>query len=224
MIQNHAFTGRRFMKMDIIVILIFILTIFLSMRKGFIGTVASFFKGIASVVAAYFLSGPLGKFIAGSPVGESTGLRINSYLQDKWQDSEVYQALPDLFRENADSASTGFIAETAVRINQIAWIILSFIIILVAIRIILGIMVKAAKKSRDKEGFTGTLDWFLGLVMGILLGLIAVFVFLALLFPVASLVAPGHAQDIMSWFDGSFFAQDLYDNNLLLLIFSNLFK
>ena len=212
------------MKMDIIVILIFILTIFLSMRKGFIGTVASFFKGIASVVAAYFLSGPLGKFIAGSPVGESTGLRINSYLQDKWQDSEVYQALPDLFRENADSASTGFIAETAVRINQIAWIILSFIIILVAIRIILGIMVKAAKKSRDKEGFTGTLDWFLGLVMGILLGLIAVFVFLALLFPVASLVAPGHAQDIMSWFDGSFFAQDLYDNNLLLLIFSNLFK
>ena len=212
------------MKMDIIVILIFILTIFLSMRKGFIGTVASFFKGIASVVAAYFLSGPLGKFIAGSPVGESTGLRINSYLQDKWQDSEVYQALPDLFRENADSASTGFIAETAVRINQIAWIILSFIIILVAIRIILGIMVKAAKKSRDKEGFTGTLDWFLGLVMGILLGLIAVFVFLALLFPVASLVAPGHAQDIMSWFDGSFFAQDLYYNNLLLLIFSNLFK
>lgn len=224
MIQNHAFTGRRFMKMDIIVILIFVLTIFLSMRKGFIGTVASFFKGIASVVAAYFLSGPLGRFIAGSPVGESTGLRINSYLQDKWQDSEVYQALPDLFRENADSASTGFIAETAVRINQIAWIILSFIIILVAIRIILGIMVKAAKKSRDKEGFTGTLDWFLGLVMGILLGLIAVFVFLALLFPVASLVAPGHAQDIMSWFDGSFFAQDLYDNNLLLLIFSNLFK
>lgn len=212
------------MKMDIIVILIFVLTIFLSMRKGFIGTVASFFKGIASVVAAYFLSGPLGRFIAGSPVGESTGLRINSYLQDKWQDSEVYQALPDLFRENADSASTGFIAETAVRINQIAWIILSFIIILVAIRIILGIMVKAAKKSRDKEGFTGTLDWFLGLVMGILLGLIAVFVFLALLFPVASLVAPGHAQDIMSWFDGSFFAQDLYDNNLLLLIFSNLFK
>ncbi len=212
------------MKMDIIVILIFVLTIFLSMRKGFIGTVASFFKGIASVVAAYFLSGPLGRFIAGSSVGNTTGLRINSFLQDKWQDSEVYQALPDLFRANADSASTGFIAETAVRINQTAWIVLSFIIILVAIRIILGIMVKAAKKSRDKESFTGTLDWFLGLVMGIILGLIAVFLLLALLFPMASLLAPGHAQDIMSWFDGSFFAQDLYDNNLLLLIFSSLFK
>lgn len=212
------------MKMDIAVILIFVLTIFLSMRKGFMGTVAGFFKGIASVIAAYFISGPLGRFIAGTSLGDSTGLRINSYLHDKWQDSEVYQALPDIFRESSDSASSSFIAQTAVHINQAAWIVLSFIIILLVLRVILGLMVRAAKKSRDKEGFTGTLDWFLGLIMGIVLGLIAVFLFLALLFPVSSLVSPGHAQEIMAWFDGSFFAQDLYDNNLLLLIFSGLFR
>ena len=93
------------MKMDIAVILIFMLTIFLSMRKGFMGTVAGFFKGIASVIAAYFLSPPLGRFIAGSVIGESTGLRINSYLQDKWQDSEVYQALPGIFRESLPASS-----------------------------------------------------------------------------------------------------------------------
>ena len=57
-----------------------------------------------------------------------------------------------------------------------------------------------------------------------LLGLIVVFLLLALLFPVASLIAPEHAHEIMSWFEGSFFAQDLYDNNLLLLIFSDLFS
>ena len=40
------------MKMDITVIVIFALTIFLTMRKGFIGTIAGFMKGILSVAAA----------------------------------------------------------------------------------------------------------------------------------------------------------------------------
>jgi hypothetical protein len=56
--------------------------------------------------------------------------------------------------------------------------------------------------------------------MGILMGVFMVFLFLALLFPVSSVVAPGSVSQIMGWFDGSIFAQDLYDNNLLLLILS----
>ena len=80
---------------------------------------------------------------------------------------------------------------------------------------------KMVSSSREKEGFAGSVDWFLGLVMGILMGVFVVFLFLALLFPVASIVAPDRVSEIMGWFDGSIFAQDLYDNNLLFLILSN---
>ena len=174
------------MKMDITVIVIFALTIFLTMRKGFIGTIAGFMKGILSVAAAYFLAGPLAALIEDSKIGEATEYRISEALSMKLDSSEIYSTLPGMFKAGAESATSGFIAKSAT--------------------------------------VTGTVDWILGLVMGLILGLIVVFLFLALLFPVASLIVPDRSQDIMSWFDGSFFAQDLYDNNLLLLIFSSLFK
>lgn len=212
------------MKMDITVIVIFALTIFLTMRKGFIGTIAGFMKGILSVAAAYFLASPLSELIEGSKIGEATEYRISEALSTKLDSSEIFSTLPGMFKQGAESATSGFIAKSAAEINHAAWIVLSFALILIVVRIFLGLMVSMVKSSRDKEGFTGTIDWILGLIMGMILGLIVVFLFLALLFPVASLIVPDRAQDIMSWFDGSFFAQDLYDNNLLLLIFSNLFK
>ena len=212
------------MKMDITVIVIFALTIFLTMRKGFIGTVAGFLKGIISVAAAYFLAGPLSAFLEGSRIGEATEYRISEALSMKLESSEIYSTLPGMFKAGAEAATLGFITSSAAEINHAAWIVMSFVLILVIIRIVLGLLVSMAKSSRDKDGFTGTVDWILGLIMGMILGLIVVFLFLALLFPVASLIVPDRAQDIMSWFDGSFFAQDLYDNNLLLLIFSSLFK
>ena len=212
------------MKMDITVIVIFALTIFLTMRKGFIGTIAGFMKGILSVAAAYFLASPLAALIEGSKIGEATEYRISEALSTKLDSSEIFSTLPGMFKQGAESATSGFIAKSAAEINHAAWIVLSFALILIVVRIFLGLMVSMVKSSRDKEGFTGTVDWILGLIMGMILGLIVVFLFLALLFPVASLIVPDRAQDIMSWFDGSFFAQDLYDNNLLLLIFSNLFK
>ena len=212
------------MKMDITVIVIFALTIFLTMRKGFIGTIAGFMKGILSVAAAYFLASPLAALIEGSKIGEATEYRISEALSTKLDSSEIFSTLPGMFKQGAESATSGFIAKSAAEINHAAWIVLSFVLILIVVRIFLGLMVSMVKSSRDKEGFTGTIDWILGLIMGMILGLIVVFLFLALLFPVASLIVPDRAQDIMSWFDGSFFAQDLYDNNLLLLIFSNLFK
>ncbi len=212
------------MKMDIAIIALFALTMFLTMRKGFIGTVAGFLKGILSVVAAYFLASPLGTFIEGTRIGEVTEFRISEALSTKLEASEIYETMPGMFKAGAEAAASGFVARSAAEINHAAWIVMSFILILVVTRIVLGLLVSMVKSSRDKEGFTGTVDWILGLVMGMVLGLIVVFLFLALLFPVASLIAPGQAQNIMSWFEGSFFAQDLYDNNLLLLIFSSLFK
>lgn len=210
------------MIMDLIVILIFVITIFFSMRKGFMFTVALFTKGLVSVVVAYLLSGKLGALIEGTTVGETTKMRIAETLTDKWQDSEVYRVIPDILKGSSDEVSKNVIETSAESINHAAWIILSFLLILIVIRVVLGILVRMAKNSREKDRFTGTLDWFMGLVLGIIMGVVVIFLFLALLFPVASLVAPGHAEDIMAWFNGSIFAQDLYDNNLLLLILRNL--
>ena len=212
------------MIMDIIVVAIFALTVFFSMRKGFMFTLAFFTRGIASLVVAYFLSPTLGGIVEKTELGETTKMRIAEQLTEKWQDSELYQALPTIFRGDADTMTQDLIENTSSSLNHLAWVVLSFIVIVIVIRVVLGAMVHVTKRSKEKDGFVGTLDWFLGLILGTVMGLVTVFLFLALLFPVASLVAPGHATEIMGWFNGSFFAQSLYDNNLLLLIFSSLFN
>ena len=209
--------------MDLIIIIIFALTIFLCMRKGFVFIVAFFLKGIASIVAAYFLSGPLAGIIEGTEAGEITRSRIADLLGERLEDSGMYLTLPAMFREDAEKMSADFVETASGAINHAAWVIMSFILIVVVIRIVLGILVRSTRKSKEKEGFTGTLDWFLGLILGILMGVIFVYLFLALLFPVASLIAPDKCDMIMGWFDGSIFAQSLYDNNLLLLILSDMF-
>jgi len=204
--------------LDLILLLIFALTLLISMRKGFMHILAMFLKGVASIVIAYFGAGPLGSLIENSSLGKASRLKIMDLLVSKWQGSDMYNALPGFFRETgaADSA----IDSASTNINHTAWAVLSFIIIFLGIRIVVGILHKMVKSSREKEGFTGSVDWFLGLIMGILMGVFMVFLFLALLFPVSSVVAPGSVSQIMGWFDGSIFAQDLYDNNLLLLILS----
>ncbi len=207
------------MILDLILLAIFALTLFISMRKGFMHILAAFLKGVVSVVIAYFGAGPLGSLIEGTSLGRASRLRIMDLLVSKWQGSDMYQTLPGFFRDTgaADSA----VENAAGTINHAAWMVLSFVIIFAGIRIVVGILSKMVRTSREKEGFAGSVDWFLGLLMGIIMGVFMVFLFLALLFPVASVVAPGSASRIMGWFDGSIFAQDLYDNNLLYLILSN---
>ena len=63
------------------------------------------------------------------------------------------------------------------------------------------------------------MDWLLGLILGTILGVLYVFVFLALLFPVVGLFMPQQCETVMSWLDSSVVAGDLYNNNLLLILF-----
>ena len=207
------------MILDLILLGLFALTLFISMRKGFMHILATFLKGVASLVIAYFGAPVLGGLIEGSSVGKASRSKIMELLVSKWQDSDMYHALPGFFKDSL--LNGGAIESASDTINHVAWIVLAFVIIFLGIRIVVGILAKMVSSSREKEGFAGSVDWFLGLVMGILMGVFVVFLFLALLFPVASIVAPDRVSEIMGWFDGSIFAQDLYDNNLLFLILSN---
>ena len=69
-----------------------------------------------------------------------------------------------------------------------------------------------------RGGFVGALDWFLGILMGILLGALSVLLFLALLFPLVGIFLPSYCDTVAGWMEGSYFAADLYNNNLLLIL------
>ena len=59
----------------------------------------------------------------------------------------------------------------------------------------------------------------LGILMGVLLGALSVLLFLALLFPLVGIFLPSYCDTVAGWMDDSYFAEDLYNNNLLLILF-----
>ena len=211
------------MVMDILILAIFILTIFLTMRRGFAMSVVSFFKGFASLVIAWFFCDDMaGWLMTRTEVGVNTMDRISESLSSRWESSEIYMALPDLFKENGGSElSTSLIMDGAEKLASVLLTIVCFVLIVLGLRLVLAI-IGSIFSYRNNKGFTGAVDWIMGLVLGIVLGLIYIFVLLALLVPVLGLIMPEHCQTVLTWLDESFIAGDLYNNNLLLILFRDL--
>ena len=128
-------------------------------------------------------------------------------------------ALPDLFKESGGSSAAGsMISQGSVRIAELLLTILCFVAIVFLLRVVLGLLGRAFSHKYN-EGFAGVMDWFLGLILGSVLGVLYVFVFLALLLPVVGLFMPEQCETVMGWLDSSVIAGDLYNNNLLLILF-----
>lgn len=207
------------MVMDILIFIVFILTIFLSVRKGFALTVVNFFKGFVSLIAAWFLCDDAADWLmTKTEVGINAMDKINEALSSKWEDSDIYMALPEIFKENGGNFAHSLILDGAGKLAGILLTIVCFVLIVLGLRLVLSV-IGGLFSHKKNDGFVGTVDWLLGLTLGIVLGFIYVLLFLALLVPVAGLLMPQYCETIMIWLDESFVAGDLYNNNILLLLF-----
>ena len=206
--------------MDIAIFAVLILTIFFSMRKGFALSVASFLKGFASLVIAWFFCDELADFVMSrTGIGTKLSEKIGQSLSSKWESSHIYMALPDLFKDDpAASPGDSLISRGSHEITYLLLTILCFAAIVLVLRAILALASRTFS-HRFQGGFTGAADWTLGLLLGIVLGILYVFLFLALIVPAVDIFIPGQCEKVMGWLDSSLVAGDLYNNNLLLVLF-----
>ena len=214
------------MIMDIIVFAILIATIFFSMRKGFALTLANFFGGIVSVVIGWIFSDDLAEILFKETfVGTWLTDKLHDGLVQSWQNSEIYQALPSLLRKESNSGTSwtdsDLITTGSEKLVMFFLTVISFFLIVIGLRLVIGVL-KSGFSKKNKGGFTGFMDWLLGLLMGIVLGILNVMIFLALLPAVLGIFCPDMSESLVSWFSGSYAAQDLYDNNLLLVLMRDL--
>ena len=214
------------MVMDIIVFAILIATIFFSMRRGFALTLTNFFGGIVSVVIGWIFSDDLAEILFKETfVGTWLTDKLHDGLVQSWQNSEIYQALPALLREESNSGTSwtdsDLITTGSEKLVMFFLTVISFFLIVIGLRLVIGVL-KSGFSKKNKGGFTGFIDWLLGLLMGIVLGILNVMIFLALLPAVLGIFCPDMSESLVSWFSGSYAAQDLYDNNLLLVLMRDL--
>lgn len=214
------------MIMDIIVFAILIATIFFSMRRGFALTLANFFGGIVSVVIGWIFSDDLSEILFKETfVGTWLTDKLHDGLVQSWQNSEIYQALPSLLRKESNSGTSwtdsDLITTGSEKLVMFFLTVISFFLIVIGLRLVIGLL-KSGFSKKSQYGFRGFVDWLLGLIMGIVLGIINVMIFLALLPAVLGIFCPDMSESLVSWFSGSYAAQDLYDNNLLLVLMRDL--
>lgn len=203
---------------DLLVLAVFALSLFFSMCRGFAATLAGFMKGIAAVIIAWLFCDDLSKILLDIPVLHDFAVgRISAGLSARWESSVVYNALPKLFTEGENSITDALINEGVTKLSLLFFTILSFFIILLAIRLIARMLEKVLS-HRHCGGFVGFSDKMLGILLGIIVGAFNVLLVLALLLPLVGIFVPSLSENLPSWFESSLYAKDIYDNNLLLIL------
>lgn len=206
------------MTMDLIVLGIFLLTLIVCIARGFLLTLISFIRGIASWIIAWIFADDFANFLINdTKFGTKVAAKINSILQGKIDSSNILDMLPKALVDNGSINPSGLIQNGSVKIAQILITVFAFFVIAITLTILLGVAVKILKK-RNKKSIAGKFDRTLGIILGTVLGLIYVYAFLALLIPVVGIILPARADVIMGWFEGSVISKAMYDNNILLML------
>lgn len=206
------------MIMDAFVLIVFVSSIFLFMRRGLALSLARMLKGVIAVIAAWLFCDDLAAILLKIPSIHDFAIgKISQGLSARWESSAIYEALPALFTSDNGGFTDTLITEGSTKLAWLFLTIISFLLILLAIRFVADILSKSLS-NREHDGLIGFSDKLLGLLLGIVVGIFHVLLFLALLLPLVGLFIPSLSQYLPGWFENSFFAKDIYDNNLLLIL------
>ena len=200
------------MIIDIILVIIFILSLILGYRKGFTNSLIHTFGWVGSIVVSYLVNRPVCAFLK-----DNTGLY--DYLYESVKQNVAASAdtstslIPTLFGGILLKAQE----ELAVRIADSIYAVICFLLVLFAIKIILWLIALAVSKKHN-DGVIGFVDGLLGMLAGIIRGIIIVLLLLAFAYPVLSFISPDTAELMMKQLESSMFSLYLYEHNPLLVI------
>ena len=214
------------MIVDIIIVVLIVLSIIIGVLRGFANTVLAVASIILSLVAAFFLCGPIAKLLCNlTDIDEGVRTKVINFIPISEKDIEIEidtNSVPEI----AQNAIDNTINETTENINQkkneiinsaadtaTANIMkaLAFVIVYLVVRLIffgLSIITQIAKNQE----FIEKVDQGLGFWFGLLRGLLLVYVMLGLI--KVCEIMPNY-DTIVQEIHQSTIGNYLYENNLL---------
>lgn len=146
---------------------------------------------------------------------ESISERISALVVDGRID--IFAFIPGKLGEVIEDTGIGSIEVNVAHFTNTCMLVLSFALIVLTVMIIAAILRHRLKRDRQEKNLIGTVDSSVGLLVGMIKGVILVFVFLAFMFPVAGVFMPEKIHAINETLNHSFIAGPLYDVNPLIL-------
>jgi uncharacterized membrane protein required for colicin V production len=190
---------------------------FFGFRKGFFYGIPRFLGFIGSLIGAFFLTGPVSDLLKdNTKIFDSFQKAVKKTCQDFLETyiGNTPQNLPFGLSEAAESATDIAIEASVKAIAQSAFSLAVFICIFIAFKLILAFIVKTFSK-KNNGGFIDGFDGFLGLLLGITKGLIAVFIIITFAIPVSVIINPDFYATLSGQLEDSFIATFLTNHNPL---------
>ena len=212
------------MPMDIAIGLIILFSMIAGARRGFAMTLINCMHWFLSLILAYVFCDDVKAYIIDNTTLDDTinQIMVNS-MNSNFSGNTLYMSIPTLFENQLKSMADGFLYKTASSMTDLLITILSFLVILIGIKIACFLLSRLFSKKYN-QGLVGFFDGLIGLLLGFVRGTILVFIFLAFLVPFITLFYPELAPVIMEYLDQSYIAGILYEHNILLVIVNGMFN
>lgn len=211
------------MILDIIILAILVITMVFGFRKGFMYAFIHTLGWILSIVIGFSGAGMLKEqLVLHTMLDENLYAKLSERLVQSF-DAATSSAdtLPLILNQSIDTAASNAGQVLAQQLTDLFLIIFSFLLIVVAIKLICFLLTQIFSRKKNKN-FIGFVDGILGLVAGSIKGILLVFLFLMLLLPAVNLMSPESMKLVLSALEDSTLAGTLYDANFLVLVLNNL--
>lgn len=211
------------MILDLILIAILIITAIYGFKKGFVVTLIHTTGWIVAIIASFFATPHVVPLVKAHTqfdewLMEGLSFRFDTSTGVKATEQSLPSGLGTLIDQFTHSASTAL----AKSFTNVVLSILVFVVIFLIIKLILWLILRGL--SRRYHGHINGADAFFGILIGLVKGMIFVYLFLALLMPAINLMAPDFTEGVTSSLNHSYLAKTFYDHNLMLMLLQGLFK
>ncbi len=204
---------------DLVVGAIIIFAMVQGYRNGFISTFLHMIGWILAIVLGFVWSKQVKEFLLEkTDIYDSIYKNIYQKFSENLTNTQTsFDGLPTIISSGLKEFSSNVAETMAESLSSILFTIMSFLLVMFCIKLVLWLFTLLLSK-KNNDGISGFADGLLGMLFGMIKGVLFVYVLLAVLIPVVSLVSPEHTMTITKALSDSHLAKELYDNNLILLI------
>ncbi|MBN7774130.1 CvpA family protein [Clostridium aminobutyricum] len=207
------------MVLDIIVAVIMLTTMVQGYRRGFLQTFLPTVGWFVGLAAAFFCAPKLKSLmVENTTLYQSVHNAVLEKVSSTLSPQEMQGTLPTIIQDFVSKLTETLSGSIAAGVSDFLFTILSFLLLAIGIKWIIFIIFSLPSKRKGGKGLPGLFNGLMGLLFGLVKGLLIVFIFLALVLPVASLAEPKYMSFLLNNLDQSKVAIELYNNNLILLI------
>ncbi len=205
------------MWMDIVLVIIFVLSLVDGLRRGFVKTAIDAFGWIIALVLA-FVWYPSAAFYLKEHTGfydwifESISLKLSMSAESALQD--VVSTLPSVIGDVISRAAADLASNLAASFANTIYNILCFVLVIFAIRIVLVLLASLITRG-GRDNVVGALDRLAGFFAGAIKGIIVIYFFLAI---ATAFIGMSKGDFLTSSMEKAPLTKYMYEHNLIFLV------